>query len=1299
MMKYSPDYSSRFRILKGGKISLVVSALIASVTMLQASPSGGVVTAGSASIAQNGSVTNITQTTGKAAINWQNFSIGTAETVNFIQPSVNAVTLNRVVGNEKSIIDGALNANGQVFILNSNGLLFSKNASINTAGLVATTMNLSDTDFMNGNYNFKGESTASIINQGTINISDKGYAALFGKEVKNEGIIKATLGKVELVGAKEVTLNLNGNSLVSLKVGKGVLDALVENKGAIYADGGEVYLTTNAVNELLNGVVNNTGMIQAQSFEDVTGKIELFAHGGTINVSGTLNAEGGFIETSGNTLHVSDKTTIKAKEWLIDPVDITIESTGSTTDLAASSIKASFIETTLNGGTGVTLSATHDITVNEALSWNQSLFTLTAANDIYVNAVMSATGTAALTMNTSATAGKGVKMGFNPDGTFKGRIDYSASGALTINGNAYTRVNDVTELDAMTFFGKYYLGANIDASATSLLNSGAGFSPSQNTFTGNFNGLGHIIDGLFINRPTEDYIGLFGGITGASISNIGLVNASIIGRDRVGGLSGTSNVASIINSYVTGSVHGRDDVGGLVGYTSNQSTITNSYTTSSVTGTGNTIGGLVGHNIQSTITNSYTTGNVTTTGDVVGGLVGGNHTGTITNSYAIGSVTGDGEVGGLVGNDFQGTITDSHAIGSVTGTGNYIGGLVGFNMQGTITNSYATGSVMGVSFVGGLVGYNLFGTIIDSYTTGSVTGTGDTIGGLVGENDSGTITNSFYNIDTAPINTVAGVVTYGGIYGAQFNDWLTHGKVLSASTYLGVADGSGFYTIATAQNLKDMLAFVYDVNGKFKLTSDLVLASGWNIPILYGAMDGNGHTLSGLNVQQSYNDTIGFIGTLASGATLSNIGLLGVNISGKNNVGGLVGNNYGAITNSYTTGNVTGMGGTVGGLVGNNKSSGTITNSHSSGSVNGVQSSVGGLAGYNDGSITNSYATGSVNGRYDVGGLVGSNAGSIIQSYATGSVTGLKERIGGLVGANGGNITNSYATGSASGTYDIGGLVGNNYGSIAQSYATGSATGTGIDPGWGFIVGFAGGLVGENSGSITDSYATGNADGIFAVGGLVGYNGYIITNSYATGIVTGTGNVAGLVGFNDSGTVTASFYNSTKNSTLTPDADNVGKTTVELKTLSTFIGLDIVEDSALAIGTPVLSMNGGSPIWKIGTSTVIPSPPPTPTPDISHIENGTAIIPPRLNIDTPRLVTANPPSYTNAQGQRIQLMSTPLLDMPTVMVSTQQVRVIQEVESGDLRVPMMQGSLIYLLNGGLNLPNGVEQEFFMLANR
>ncbi|MFA9373197.1 MAG: filamentous hemagglutinin N-terminal domain-containing protein [Poseidonibacter sp.] len=185
-MKRLIDFSSRFRILKGGKVSLVVSALIGSTTLSFAAPSGGVVTSGSANISSSGNTTNIIQNTGNVTINWNKFNIASNETVNFKQPNVNSIALNRVIGNEKSIINGALNANGQVWILNSNGVLFGKNAKINTAGLLATTKNLSDEDFNAGNYNFKGNSTESVINLGEIDISDSGYATLLANTVSNE---------------------------------------------------------------------------------------------------------------------------------------------------------------------------------------------------------------------------------------------------------------------------------------------------------------------------------------------------------------------------------------------------------------------------------------------------------------------------------------------------------------------------------------------------------------------------------------------------------------------------------------------------------------------------------------------------------------------------------------------------------------------------------------------------------------------------------------------------------------------------------------------------------------------------------------------------------------------------------------------------------------------------------------------------------------------------------------------------------------------------------------------------------
>jgi filamentous hemagglutinin family protein len=114
------------------------------------SPTGGAVVAGTAGISQAGAVTNINQSSQKAVINWQGFSVGAQNTVNFNQPNSSAATLNRVIGNERSVIDGAINANGQVFIVNSAGVLFGKGAQVNVGGLVASTLDISNNDFMAG---------------------------------------------------------------------------------------------------------------------------------------------------------------------------------------------------------------------------------------------------------------------------------------------------------------------------------------------------------------------------------------------------------------------------------------------------------------------------------------------------------------------------------------------------------------------------------------------------------------------------------------------------------------------------------------------------------------------------------------------------------------------------------------------------------------------------------------------------------------------------------------------------------------------------------------------------------------------------------------------------------------------------------------------------------------------------------------------------------------------------------------------------------------------------------------------
>ena len=188
-------FYKQFKILNGLKIIFLLSVAFGSINLSIASPNGGTVTSGTANIIQSGTITNINQSTQNATINWQSFSIANGETVNFNQPNTSSITLNRIIGNEKSIINGALNANGQVWLLNSNGILFGKNARVNTAGLLATTAELSDNDFNVGNYNFKNTSSASIINEGTIEIANSGSVILASNEVRNSGTIKAISGK------------------------------------------------------------------------------------------------------------------------------------------------------------------------------------------------------------------------------------------------------------------------------------------------------------------------------------------------------------------------------------------------------------------------------------------------------------------------------------------------------------------------------------------------------------------------------------------------------------------------------------------------------------------------------------------------------------------------------------------------------------------------------------------------------------------------------------------------------------------------------------------------------------------------------------------------------------------------------------------------------------------------------------------------------------------------------------------------------------------------------------------------
>ena len=374
-----------------------------------------------------------------------------------------------------------------------------------------------------------------------------------------------------------------------------------------------------------------------------------------------------------------------------------------------------------------TVGTAGNINVNDNVAWSTNTLTLTASNDININGVMTATN-ASLVL--APTSGK-VNVGLSSSG-FTGRVDFfqangsprAGAGFLTIGGAGYTvitalgvfadatgGVNQTLQgmARAANLAGKFARGSDIDASATSgsdwlgFFNYFQGFLPvgtdvavPGTSFTGVFDGLGHAVRNITINRPMYSRgTGLFGYLaTPATVRNVGMAGGSITGMQYVGGLVGYSNHGAVSNAYAS------LPVAGPAGY----------------------VGGLVGWNDHTSITIAYATGNVTSTGgDEVGGLVGHDDTGTYSKVYATGIVNGRQYVGGLLGTTMSATsINNAYATGDVTSSWQVAGGLVGLEQPlATITNTYATGTVTAA--------------------------TGGTFGGLVGSKTGGSVTNSLYD--------------------------------------------------------------------------------------------------------------------------------------------------------------------------------------------------------------------------------------------------------------------------------------------------------------------------------------------------------------------------------------------------------------------------------------------------------------------------------------------------------------------------------------------------------------------------
>lgn len=763
--------------------------------------------------------------------------------------------------------------------------------------------------------------------------------------------------------------------------------------------------------------------------------------------------------------------------------------------------------------------------------------------------------------------------------------------------------------------------ADIDASDTKNWDSGKGFSPIGNfdasaRFSGSYNGQDYTIDGLYINRTSVPGVGMFGNIDTATVKNLGLLNVDITGNYGVGGLVGTSqstDSCNIINCYTSGSVSAGDNgAGGLVGvaYSNSKFRIISSHSSCAVFAENGNSGGLTGVIIRGKIIDSYATGTVDCNGIQTGGLVG-----YVTNGAVI---------------------TGSFSSGQVTGSGNDTGGLVGILSSSGIRNCYAVGTVQGNEIVGGLAGYIASATISNCYAKGLVSG-GNHTGGLIGENygSNNTISNSFWDTETSTQNnsaggtgkttaemtslstfidagwdfigeTVNGTEDYWNIGIAEvYNNgypFLSWQSGINTTVPAGLGTSDSPYQIANLDNLQWLSAtdsiwtaghyFIQTENIDAGNTKNWDSGNGFS-PIgifsggtkFKGSYDGQNHAIDSLYINRTSKNGVGLFGAVDSGAEIKNLGLTNLQVMGQDAVGGLVGYSEGdtvSISNCYTTGTVSGTNNKegFGGLVGY-VGGGTINISdcYSACSVTGNIYDAGGLAGiiYGNGSISNSHFSGTVTlsniAGSNIGGLVGSVESPqnfiIIDSYSSGSVStvvlsGNPAYTGGLVG--------SYSPAS---------------GSISNCYSTGSVNGGGGDN--------VGGLVGNNSRTIKNCYSTSQVSGNgTGVGGLVGQNSGTVINSFSTGQLSGSGtNVGGLVGYNF-GTVSTSFWD-TETSGQTTSNGGTGKTTAQMKTLSTYTGAGWDFQAETANGTndywnfdPTASYNNGYPYlyFQYGPATI-----------------------------------------------------------------------------------------------------------------
>ncbi|UNK53486.1 two-partner secretion domain-containing protein [Rahnella aceris] len=829
-------------------ISFIVSFMPV-ISMAADLPTGGNVVLGSGQIgAAADHQLTINQSGQKMAIDWQSFNIGKDNKVTFVQPGADSVALNRVIGADGSKIMGQLNANGRVFLINPNGVLFGQGASVSVGGLVASTLNISNQDFANGKYRFRGDgSNASVINQGTINAADGGAVVLLGGTVSNQGVIVAKQGSVALAAGNAVTLDFAGDGLLNFQVDEATRNALVENRQLIQADGGQVIMTAAASNALLRTVVNNTGVIEARGLQNKNGKISLGgSDSGLVRVAGTLDASstrgtGGAIQITGQnialtsaTLNVSGASgggSIKVggdaqgKGPLVNAQGVSVDAGSSLKADAGTTGKGGNIVVWSNGttvakgnfsarggtqsggGGSVETSGHHvdftGIQVNTSATQGKTGNWRVDPEDLNVDDASAATINAAL-LNTDVTLQTTGTLTSTATGlgdiSVNSALSWSSPNTLTLDSFHSIAINANV---SVTGAGGLVLVTNNNSNGTS---SGSGDLTFAKGVSASFTAPEGSGQRLNINGSAYTLVYSMADIDG--IDGDPASSGAITDQTAAGGLAGHYALAR--NQDASGVIYTNALVGSNYDYDSPFSGTFEGlgHTLSNLTITApdanNT--GLFGDNQGATVRDLGVVNGAISGGSYVGGIVSMNQSSSsVLNSYFSGTVSTSSSgimVGGIAGfNGNNSTIANSYSMGTVTGT-RWTGGITGYNGSALVTNSHSSSNVNGGNgdYVGGVVGANESATITDSYSTGNVSGN-TRVGGVAGNSYRGSISDSYNTGNISGNSFVGGIVGLNDTASSLANSY-NFGNVQADYNVGGVAgynDSAIFSSYSTGQ--------------------------------------------------------------------------------------------------------------------------------------------------------------------------------------------------------------------------------------------------------------------------------------------------------------------------------------------------------------------------------------------------------------------------------------------------------------------------------------------------------------------